>query len=306
MSLDGFTLSNASRRTVMKILEHPYLEFHAKVHLKKGVVYDHIQEAKYRDLHFTVVLPPFTPKVTICGNFYHYMHRLPNTGDFPFTEFLNCVDLLCEDFHLRAEETNVIKLEVGSNIRTQVHPRDVIDNVIAYKGKQKQFKDYQEKGYEGAFDFQEYLVRLYCKSCKNKLSDPVLRVELATQKSRYLKKLGIYHLSDLKKVESHVKLGQQLLDHVSDFIYDDLELDLSKLTREEVKVVQEYRSPFAWRNLMKSSPDNYRKKKRRHREIIEKYCKTNWRIWLEEQLTLSMERQLGVSLNTDVQLSTAA
>jgi hypothetical protein len=305
MSLDGFTLSNSSLYIIEKILAHPKLEFHSKMNLKDGSTYDHIQEATYKGLRFKVIL--LRPAVVyICGNFYHYLHGLPNTGDFPFPEFLDCVDLLCADFHLRAEETKVIKLEVGANIRTQVHPRDVIDNIIAYKGKQKQFKDYQEKGYEGVFDFQEYLVRLYCKSCKNKLSDPVLRVELATQKSKYLKNLDIERLSDLKKVENHVKLGQQLLDHVSGFIYDDMELDLSKLTKEEAKVVQEYRSPIAWRNLMKWSPDNYRKKKRRHWEIIEKYCTNNWRLWLKEQLILSMERQLGAPLNPGVQLSTAA
>jgi hypothetical protein len=195
---------------------------------------------------------------------------------------------------------------MGANIRTQVHPRDVIDNIIAYKGKQKEVKEFKGKGYDGTFDFQEYLVRLYCKSCKNKLSDPVLRVELASQKSNYLKKLRIHHLSDLLQVESHVRLGNQLLQHVGDFIYDDLELDLSKLTKEEAKVVQEYRSPLAWRDLMEFSPDNYRKKRKRHREIIDKYSKTNWRGWLQEELVTSMERQFGVSLQTDVQLDTAA
>jgi hypothetical protein len=298
-------VSNSSLHTIEKILAHPKLEFHSRKNLKEGSTYDHIQEATYKGLRFKVIL--IRPAVVyICGNFYHYLHGLPNTGDFPFPEFLDCVDLLCEDFHLRAEETNVIKLEVGANIRTQVHPREVIDNIIAYKGKQKQFKEYKGKGYDGTFDFQEYLVRLYCKSCKNKLSHQVLRVELATEKSRYLKKHGIYYLSDLKKVENHVKLGQQLRDHVSDFIYDDLELDMSKLTREEAKVILEYRSPLAWRDLMEFSPDNYRKKKRRHRGIIEKYCTNNWRLWLEEQLGLSTERQLGISLGASVQMDKAA
>jgi hypothetical protein len=291
---------------VEQIYDDPRLEFHAKADLKRGVAYGHIQEATCKGLHLTLILPPYRHKVTIRGNFHQYLHRLPNTGGFPFPQVVQSIDLLCKDFHLKAEETKVVKLEIGANIRTQVHPRDVIDNVIAYKGKQKQFKEYKGKGYEGTFDFQEYLVRLYCKSCKNKLSDPVLRVELATLKSRYLKDMDIYHLSDLKKVESHVRLGNQLLKHVGDFIYDDLELDLSKLSKEEAKVVQEYRSPFAWRNLMKSSPDNYRKKKRRHREIIEKYCRTNWRVWLEEQLTLAMERQLGGPLDPGVQLGKAA
>jgi hypothetical protein len=195
---------------------------------------------------------------------------------------------------------------MGANIRTTVHPRVVIDNIVAYKGKQKQFKDYKEKGYDGTFDFQEYLIRLYCKSCKNKLSHPVLRVELASEKSNYLKKLGIHHLSDLLQVESHVRLGKQLVQHASEFIYDDLELDLSKLTREEAKVVQQYRSPLAWRDLMQLSPDNYRKKKKRHREIIDKYSKTNRRLWLIEQIQESIERQLGVSLDAGVQMSTAA
>jgi hypothetical protein len=304
MSLDGFTVSNACRTTVEKIYDDPRLEFHAKADLKRGVAYDHIQEASYKGLRVKVLLPPHKHKVYICGNFYQYLHRLPNTGDFPFSQLVQSIDLLCAEFHLKAEETKVVKLEVGSNIRTQVHPRDVIDNIITYKGRQKQFKDYKEKGYEGVFTFQEYLVRLYCKSCKNKLSSSVLRVELVSEKSKYLKNHRIHHLSDLKKVESHVRLGNQLLHHVSDFVYDDLELDLTKLTRDKAKVIQEYRSPFAWRDLMESSPDNYRKKKRRRpREIIEKHCITNWRTWLEEQLTLSMERQLGVSLQSDVHLN---
>lgn len=260
MSLDGFTISNACRRTVQRIYDDPRLEFKAKADLKRGIAYDYIQEASYKGLHIKVLLPPYKHKVYICGNFHQYLHRLPNTGDFPFVEVVESIDLLCADFHLRAEETKVVKLEMGCNIRMHVHPRDVIDNIIAYKGRQKQFKDYKEKGYDSVFDFQEYLIRLYCKSCKNKLSTSVLRVELASEKSNYLKKHRIHHLSDLRKVESHVRLGNQLLQHVSEFVYDDLELDLIQLTRDEAKVVQQYRSPLAWRNLMEISPENYRKK----------------------------------------------
>jgi hypothetical protein len=306
MSLDGFTVSNTCRRTVEQIFDDPRLEFTAKVNLKRQIAYDYIQVARYKGLQFTVLLPPYRHKVTIGGNFYQYLHQLPNIGDFPFLEVVEAIDLLCADFHLKAEETKVVKLEMGANIRTPVHPREVIDNIIAYKGKQKELKEFKGKGYDGTFDFQEYLIRLYCKSCKNKLSDSVLRVELASQKSNYLKKLGIHYLSDLKQLESHISLGNQLLDHVSDFIYDDLELDLSKLTKEEAKVIQEYRSPLAWRDLMKFSPSNYRKKKKRHREIIDKYSKADWRGWLQEALTTSMERQFGISLTESVRLDKAA
>src|SRR3954466_11525620 len=104
MSLDGFTVSNSCRSTVEQLYDDPRLEFTAKVNLKKQIAHAHIQVARYKGLQFTILLPPYRHKVTICGNFYQYLHRLPNTGDFPFSEVAESIDLLCNDFHLKAEE----------------------------------------------------------------------------------------------------------------------------------------------------------------------------------------------------------
>jgi hypothetical protein len=294
MVLDGFrirTYLSSSIRAITSLLD---VEFISRYNTTTDELITYPQTASYKRLRITLNVDSAGKEfITINGNLYKYHFNLNNINSYPFSACVEAIESLCQELSLDPEEVRVLRLEVGFNLHCQASPVAVIDNIITYKFKQKNFRNFNEEGYEIKFLLSEYFLKIYDKSQQFNLKESILRFEKVFTKSSNLKSKGIRNLKDLMDSERVMTLAQGLLACIDDMVIDDRHLDLSLLTQKELNVVREYRDQLRWKELKGYSPDNCRKKKDRYNEIVKKYTKNDHEQWLKESIEKAIQSQFN-------------
>jgi hypothetical protein len=170
----------------------------------------------------------FTPHTGYIRNSIHKYYNkcnlgdLQNHNDFKFSDMCQSITDIDEKLDCDAEDMRLTMLEFGLNIELQEEPKSFIDNnVVMYDFKPfsedidtslKRMKKYQAEQFE---------IKIYSKKLQYGLSRNILRVELKITKTRYLNKLGIYNLQDLRNKENLKTLYKTFLSRLEPLLLVD-------------------------------------------------------------------------------------
>lgn len=217
-----------------------------------------------------------------------------NYDSFSSSKLEQCLKDLSERFSLRLDETKIINLEFGVNVNINMSPQEFFaTSIITYKNKPiSRMKTYGNKGYFTENEMADYSIKIYDKfkqyeECK----DGVLRIEIKTKKSRYLRKLGINFLNDLLSKEKLELLCIDLkmrINHLK--IIDKISPKTLNVSNKKQQQYLNYRNPKYWENLSYSNRSYH---KQQLHSFIGEHDLYNAKL----HLTYNVEKELEYLLN---------
>jgi len=186
-----------------------------------------------------------------CGN---------NYGQFTFSDFQNCLEMLNKDFGIQPKRTIIKRFEFGLNLDLDFDPKDIASRFIAYK--RERFSP-MKKGKNGivlgsASIMDRWKIKIYSKSDHYGLKGNILRFEVVVMKMVQMHKiwkLKIKSLSDLNSRISWGKLGEILAKTYSQILLNEV-FNESRLNKKELILHLRYRNPDSFERTSKKMNRN--------------------------------------------------
>ena len=190
---------------------------------------------------------------------YCYNNYLHNGNDFEPKTCINTIYSILHNITLRPNEFNALKvvnIEFGLNLVPEPDIQTLINNLLFFKKTPfiipkkensfykitnatayKRIKAYA-KGLQFA-DFPEYGININ-----------TFRYEVKSKKSVNIKKYGINTVSDLLKLETYQRLGQELLNDWENVLLITSTPDLSELKPSDVQFIHTASKDVFWSGLI--------------------------------------------------------
>lgn len=252
-------------------------EISPNTHRRKGRYRTSDKRAQYNHLEFSIIADKH---INLSGSLHEYVHCGNNSGSFTFPELYYAIKDLHDKFNLNPHLCLLHNVEFGVNIKLPFPVKDFLDAVVSLKGKEYQRKNFDGKGDMILFVHKQFELKMYDKGKQKKRgAENILRVEIKVRRMDFFDKKGIDLVSfaDLLNPDIHQKLLQTLLYYCKHLIIYDSTIDSSEPSKRELTVIQEGNNPRYWKDLLKSNPENFKKKVPRFNELIERYGKRQYR-----------------------------
>ncbi|HRH50016.1 MAG TPA: hypothetical protein PLP23_14770 [Panacibacter sp.] len=283
--IDGFKFKFTEHSDVRTLFRHPLIDKKAFVSVDTGLVYDQYLNAKYKGIRFQY---NDDKEIFVRGNLYKYYTGLKNFNNFKVSDAIEALKQLECDLGVDFSKAEVMRLEWGLNIDlpSDISVNRFIENVLTYKGRIPDYKQYPGGGLMRTFDLTEFFIKFYDKSAQAKNLSNVLRMELVGRRKTFFKRIDIKSVSDLYKTSSVLRLQEELMKINSHIIFYDNEIETGTLLRKDMQLIADFNRPLGWHNLMKFNPELYRKKKPQFRKRITEISGINWNECLKEMITI--------------------
>ncbi len=184
----------------------------------------------------------------------YYNGGIHNYDDFLWEEVFLATNDLSERLGISIQELPLVNLEWGVNIKTDIHPKEIISGLVMHKGVRFE-RMYVTPGTHYTCCHFQFSVKIYDKGTQNRLQENLLRVEIAAERAAYFKKLGVNTLNDLENYATRVNLQNALLQGGwKDLIL--LEPGILKVkpqNKREKDLIHNWSNPNYWLNLSKRS-----------------------------------------------------
>lgn len=250
--------------------------------------------------------------LTLSGSIHCNSKEGHNIEDFTFIQQVEEVKKISEDFDVEPENFEVQMMEFGLNISFPENVTQFVENNLLMYGS-KPFTDgatgTKTKKRHGYFivDMGEYYIKCYNKDTEGKFDFGIMRFEIHPKKmNTYNRKLvgqaieggmdkdkalaeGINTLADLTDRDKMYKLYDILLEHwekVMVFDEDVMQINLNslELSALDVEILTEGKHRSYWKRQHDESIIKYSRKRKRQRELMEKYSKTNYHVLIGKLL----------------------
>lgn len=191
---------------------------------------------------------------------YHFNEYKHNGNDLtPKNSIKTVLDILTYLGLKRSEydSLRVTNIEFGLNINPQIYIENLVNGLLLYSTKAfiipipqypyskitntSKFK--QVKAYAKGLQFLE--------SPQFGINPDTFRFEVKTKESRNIKKYGIDTASDLLKIDTYYRLGQELLDEWEKVLLTNNTADLSDLNLDEIDFIQNANKFDFWTNMQR-------------------------------------------------------
>ena len=187
------------------------------------------------------------------GSLHKYHNLLKSRENQNYDQF-NLANLsvaiasLCKTFGNGILDSKIECLEYGLNL--PIEAESILSSIITHRIKEITVnKDYGVKGHMIEFIFSDYLIKLYNKASQYGKHQPILRVEVKVFKSRYLKKRGIFVLSDLRNNSAQFCLMENLKGHIGKILIVD---------PDRPEKYGKYLNPQYWTQLRNTTSANFK------------------------------------------------
>lgn len=250
--------------------------------------------------------------LTLSGSIHCNSKGGQNIEDFTFKQQIEEVNRISHDFDVEPENFEVQMMEFGLNISFPENVTQFVEHNLLMYGS-KPFTDgatgTKTKKRHGYFivDMGEYYIKCYNKDTEEKFDFGIMRFEIHPKKmNTYNRKLvgqaieggmdkdkalaeGINTLADLTDRDKMYKLYDILLDHwekVMVFDEDVMQMNLNslELSALDVEILTEGKHRSYWKRQHDESIIKYSRKRKRQRELMEKYSKTNYHVFIGKLL----------------------
>ncbi len=230
----------------------------------------------------------------------HYYWNITKTGkrqnynDFTFSSLAWTIRDICTRFNLDPVNCKIENIETGVNIISPIPVNEVLRSIINHKGKPFT-QEHNENKYFRECEHQRYFVKVYNKGLQFEQPENILRFELKYVKMKDLKPCGIKTLADLTEKDKINSLVELLQAHFNDLLFYDSTIQENDLPQSERAILTQGRIPTYWNELKETNPENYKKKKKRFRELVNRYGKQN----LQETIRNLITQKWNDLLQTD-------
>lgn len=245
---------------------------------KTGLPYTSIEHrARFETYQITVNEITHTGKkprydLTIKGSLHKNHFKGSNFSRFTFPGICSQIHYLCHNLHLNAAKCVIKNFEYGLNLSVEFNPIECLEkNLISYKGKPF-YRLKTENETSIGFDSRlgEYRIKVYDKGLQHKLPQHLMRFEKAYKKMTSPKKMGIYTLTDLTKVNIFEKLQGELLQAWDEvLLFDDTVLKNANISEKDKIFLLECRTPQFFKNF--ESRTTRGRKRDKFKKLLLKY-----------------------------------
>jgi hypothetical protein len=269
---DGFTIWIYNEATIEKIRLDKNLTFLSKLDELSGEYLDYPKIAEVFGLKFIISNHKKHGRhLEITGNIHKYKKQVCNYGDFSVAEMFDAFYELIYKYEINPFDTKLVSFEFGVNLLCN-NSNYLIEQFITYKAKIPTVVDYNNN--DGLYKYiksGEYKLKLYNKAAHCKIRNKeIFRVELRCGTSKVLRRFGLSNLADLLKIDSLLRVKEQLKYQLSNSIIYDKPLDLSLVTEKEKKLLIIFKNPQGWVDFVKEKPLSTYRKRKRIQGLIEK------------------------------------
>lgn len=237
-------------------------------------------------------------KIQLSGSLHKHKQQSVNFNDFTFNDVCNTIQELCQKLCLQPEKFVLRHIEYGVNIKPVHTPLNLLNSIIAYKGKGYEKKEYKGTGYLKKFCLSQYNLKIYDKSKQYDLPYNVLRYELKVFKMQFFenKKIQLKTFSDLLNSNTYSQLNSTIYSSIQDLYMFDYRINSNLITnlRERLVLTEGSNSEF-WTNYRTSkTPKAFQKKVKRFKDLVKRYAPDN----LQNYLLVEISNKWSELLNS--------
>jgi hypothetical protein len=236
-------------RAISQLIKNPNIEFTSNLNLQTAEIDG---TRLWSNQGITIQI-----KTSGYGQIKGSLHMYKNAGDHNYDDFhwgqvFQTIANLSEALNLDVEHLNLINLEWGLNIETDLSPKRILSGLVMHKGLP--FKNmYVNPGTHYTCSHAQFSVKAYDKGAQNRLPINLMRVEMAANRSVFFNNLGVYSLNDLRRDETKANLQNCLLyGGWNDAILIEPGLtEYSPNSHEEQLRISKWSNPNFWINSSK-------------------------------------------------------
>ncbi|WP_148660231.1 hypothetical protein [Algoriphagus sanaruensis] len=185
------------------------------------------------------------------------LHKFKNEGkhnydDFTWDEVFLVVDELSDTFGIKIRDLPLINLEWGINVETKIPPKQILSGLVMHHGCRFD-KMYVNPGTHYVCSHSQFRVKAYDKGVQNCLAKNLLRIEISANRSKFINKLGVYKIGDLKRPEARLKLQNALLygGWANTLLIDPGLIGYNPSNQDEIIRISRWSNPNFWINASK-------------------------------------------------------
>lgn len=302
--------SNITSTTPKEVYNNPLLEFSSSVNLKTGELISYSNRrrnkgdrstreekvAVYRDLTISLVNDTY---INLQGSYHESFCNGENYSDFNLTGLFTVIQDLHIKFNFNPLFDVIHNLEFGVNIRLPFETKSFLRSIISFKGKEYELREYKGQGFMLKFSFNQYELKIYDKGFQYQLPDNILRFEIKVTTMEFLRAKGvnIRNSRDLLLKDVYSRLGDILNDFFRQLVIYDDSIKLEELKSRERTVLIEGQNPKYWNNLKETNSENYKKKLKRFRELVNKFGTNNLQTVVGELISNKWRELINISYN---------
>lgn len=212
--------------------------------------------------------------LTVKGSLHKfYNNGLQNSDQFTFSKLNSAVLKLENKIGISASKLELHGLEIGVNIELPVKASSVIKNAVCFKGNPFTFINKKEPLKGIVCSLSDYELKIYDKGKQaNTGAENLLRIEIKVNKMRHLRELSLKYLTDLTDLERTYNAVYVINEALSNVIWTDTKIDLSKMNDREQKQFLYYSNPKTWQNINKHKAYRGRNS---FKTLLKKYSNTD-------------------------------
>ncbi|EAZ83045.1 hypothetical protein [Algoriphagus machipongonensis] len=253
-------------RAISQLINNPNIEFTSNLNLQTA----EIDGARLWSNQGITIQIKTLGYGTIKGSLHKYKNGgKHNYDDFSWEDVFLTTTNLSDCLGLNIDSLDLINLEWGLNIETDISPKQILSGLVMHKGQP--FKNmYVHPGTNYTCSHAQFKVKAYDKGAQNRLPWNLLRIEMAANRSVFFNNLGVYSLNDLRRDETKANLQNCLLyGGWNDTILIEPGLtEYKPISHEEQLRISKWSNPNFWINSTKQvryynkkEYDNFRLKK---------------------------------------------
>ncbi len=260
-------------------MENPNLDFVGRFSMQSGeVLQSSTLTANCRGANFRI-----PPKEEL--HFEGSLHRFANQGagngnDFSQVRLEQTIRELEKHYNIVPYVAELSQLEFGVNVLLPFDAKTLVKSLISSPrpGKERGFvqMNAHRLNLGKVAKFSDFQIKIYDKGTQQatnttKAEKRLLRIEIKAIRARYLRKLGIRFLDDLKRPEIIAKLGEVLSEMIDSLIIYGGVLAGKNLSDPERMLELQYSNPLFWESKSASAREKH---KARFFALLAKYNAT--------------------------------
>jgi hypothetical protein len=278
------------------LLSNPNLNFGAKTNLQTGEVMNDRYGYTSQVAHFGAMQISITTntqtgysKIELSGSLHKHKQQGKNHADLTYKDICTTIWDLCDITGLQPDKFIIRHIEYGVNIKPIHSPKNLLNSIVAYKGKGYEIRAYKGKGYMKRFCLSQYDVKVYDKSLQYDLPFDVLRFELKVFKMQVFKRQYI-HLKtfvDLLNPDTYTQLFTSICESIDHLYMFDYRIHLATIENQQHRLVltEGVNTEFWARYRATHSVKGYKNKLQRFNELVSQYAPDNLKTYLLNEIS---------------------
>lgn len=269
-----FTKILIPARCTPVLMTHPELSFERNVNEDSGAINtNEPRAAQFRCMRFEV-FP--SGRAVLLGSWHKLHHNGNNHEPFTFAQFIHSVDAFCKLFGLLPSELRLLQMEFGLNFQPPISSKELFRTFVC-NSKGNPFgamRSHCGTSLGIVCELTEYSIKIYDKGNQYSLPFDLVRFEQKVTCGKYIRRMGIVHLSDLLRPEVWHQLSIELVKTQQALIMREPSINIQLLTTKRQLFIANAGNANFWHQL---SPKERLKAKTKLTEYVQKYATTNLR-----------------------------